>query len=150
MLSIPAADVVPGDLVHLHTGDRVPADARIVDQKTPVVRVDESSLTGEAEPAWKDGAASLRGDLSVSEQSNMVFSSTMVVAGSFSAVVTTTGKATKIGQISQALVETEDEDTPLKKALDDFGNQLANIIFLICIAVWVMNAGKFVHMEWNG
>ena len=81
---------------------------------------------------------------------NMLFSGTTVVSGSMEAVVTTTGMRTEMGRISSAIAEVEDEDTPLRKALDAFGKTLAEVIAVICLLVWVMNAGKFIDAKVKG
>jgi P-type Ca2+ transporter type 2C len=149
---LPAEQLVPGDIILVGPGDKVPADCRLVKNRTPVVRVNESALTGEAEPSWKEADRVESADANLASRHNMLFSSTLVSVGSAEAVVTAIGPHTEMGAISTALAEVEVEDTPLKKALDKFGNNLARIIFAVCLAVWFMNYNKFLVLTttWNG
>lgn len=77
----------------------------------------------------------------------MLFAGTTLVQGHVKALVTGTGMATEMGKISKMISSTEDETTPLKQALNDFGNTLGQVIAVICLLVWFMNADKFVETK---
>jgi Ca2+ transporting ATPase len=104
--------------------------------------VDQSILTGETVSISKHDQA-IKGDLVIQDQLNMVFSGTTVTVGKALAIVCFTGSKTAIGEIHESISETEDEKTPLKVQLDEFGDQLAKIISIICILVWVINVRHF-------
>lgn len=131
--SIPAADLVPGDLILLEEGDTIPADARLL--RSVALRVAEASLTGESEPVAKDPAA-LTCDAGVGDRANMVFSGTTVTYGRGEAVVTATGAHTEFGRIAGMLARTPRETTPLQAALDRTG-KLLGIVVLAIAAVMV-------------
>ncbi|MEK7608616.1 MAG: HAD-IC family P-type ATPase [Patescibacteria group bacterium] len=108
---IPDHEVVPGDIVLLQEGERIPADARVVASQS--LRVDEASLTGESEPIYKSVEALERNDLPTAEQKNMVFKGTHIVAGHGRAVVVATGLSTVIGGIAKQ-ISSIDTEIPLK------------------------------------
>src|SRR5512138_3169129 len=112
--TIPAADVVPGDLLLLEEGDTVPADARVLE--SVALRTAEAALTGESTPVAKDSAP-LGGERASADRTNMVFAGTAVAAGRGRAVVTATGAATELGRIARSLQETEEGRTPLQREL---------------------------------
>jgi len=141
---VPAADLVPGDVVHINVGDKVPADVRVIKLKTTSVRTDEGALTGESETVMKM-TEPVSAEARIQDKKNMMFSGTTVSNGNCTAVVVATGMRTEIGKI-QANVQkaAEDEEkTPLGQKIDAFGELLARVIFYICIAVWVMNFRQF-------
>jgi magnesium-transporting ATPase (P-type) len=139
---LPVADIVPGDIIYLRVGDKVPADARLIALKTTTFSTDESALTGESVTASK--SLEPVDPLSpISGKSNMVFSGTMVANGGAFAVVTGTGKATEIGKIDVGLTTAEASKTPLTERLDEFGDQLSKIIGAICVVVWLASIPKF-------
>ncbi|CAG9462418.1 unnamed protein product [Pedinophyceae sp. YPF-701] len=141
-----ARELVPGDVVTLAAGDRVPADCRLVSMVTTIVRVDQAALTGESQPVNKEEALVLEEECDILSKENMLFSGTALVSGSCKVVVCSTGMGTEIGAV-QAQIQTaseEDNDTPLKRKLDEFGTQLAKVISLICLLVWGMNYSKFL------
>ncbi len=111
---VEARDVVPGDVVILETGVRVPADARLIDSED--LQVDESALTGESEPASKT-LDTVDRQVALAERSNMVFMSTAVTQGNAKAVVTATGMQSEVGTIAGQVRETQREETPLQKRL---------------------------------
>lgn len=147
---IPAQQLVPGDILHLSEGDKVPADARIFRIETPSLNVEEAMLTGEAEPAEKtvDSLAN-RKNLPHGDQINMVFSGTLIVQGRAEAVVVQIGSKTAIGEIAARLQSKDEEEvkTPLQEKLDQFGEQLSKVIGYICVVVWLMNIGHFTDPE---
>jgi Ca2+-transporting ATPase len=111
---VDARKVVPGDVIVLETGVRVPADARLID--TEDLQVDESALTGESEPASKT-LDPVDAQVALAERSNMVFMSTAVTQGNAKAVVTATGMQSEMGTIAGQVRETQREETPLQKRL---------------------------------
>lgn len=143
---VDAADVVPGDVVEVKVGDRVPADMRVVELKTTTIRVEQSQLTGESEPVPKEPDDILNDpDCEIQAKTNMMFSSTTVSSGACICVVTGTGMKTEIGIIQSAVQDAaqEDDSTPLQQKLDDFGELLAKVIFIICALVWLINWKHF-------
>jgi len=115
-------EVVPGDLVLLQTGRRVPADARLVD--TVSLAVDESALTGESLPVEKSTIASLNADAPLAERSNMVYSYTLVTRGKGAALVVSTGMHTEVGRIASIAREVKEPPTPLQTMMDDLSKSL--------------------------
>lgn len=128
---VPAPELVPGDLVVLEAGDRVPADLRLV--AADGLEVDESVLTGESLPVGKDAAGLARDDASLAEQPGMVFSGTFVSRGVGRGAVTATGPNTAIGAIARDIAQAP-RPTPLQEDLADVGRRLG----LVCIALAVV------------
>jgi Ca2+-transporting ATPase len=116
---LPARELVPGDIVELRVGDKVPADMRIVSLKTSYASIEQSSLTGESMAVMKSTHA-VKEDIELQGKVCMVFAGTSVVSGMFLSVVVNTGMTTEIGKIQSQIHEAslEDVDTPLKKKLD--------------------------------
>jgi len=137
--SIDAAFLVPGDVIQLEAGDKVPADCRLV--AATRMKVDEAALTGESVPVDK-GEAVLSGEIPLGERRNMLFSSTAVVTGNARAVVVGTGMATEIGKITLLIKEAREELTPLQRRLDSFGRKLGMVIVGICAVVFVLATAK--------
>ncbi|KAG0559244.1 hypothetical protein M758_10G088300 [Ceratodon purpureus] len=145
---LPARELVPGDIVELRVGDKVPADMRIVKLKTSTVRVEQSSLTGESMSVVKTNHP-VKEDIELQGKECMVFAGTTIVNGSFLSVVVTIGMNTEIGKIQSQIQEAslEEADTPLKKKLDEFGELLTKVIGVICLLVWVINYKYFLSWE---
>jgi len=141
---VPASELVPGDIVHINVGDKVPADVRVLKLKTTSVRTDEGALTGESETVMKhlDPVAE---ESRIQDKGNMMFSGTTVSNGAAIGIVVATGMRTEIGKIQAHVQEAaqDQEKTPLGQKIDAFGELLAKVIFYICIAVWVMNFRQF-------
>ncbi|MER3487295.1 MAG: ATPase, partial [Chloroflexota bacterium] len=112
---VPASELVPGDLVVLGPGDRVPADIRLLD--SAALRVDESSLTGESVPVAKDAAGLLSGDTELGDRATMVHAGTLVTAGKAKGVVVATAQATELGRIAGLTEEAREQPTPLQQAM---------------------------------
>jgi P-type Ca2+ transporter type 2C len=129
---IPAAEVVPGDLLLIEEGDTLPADGRLVE--AIALRVAESALTGESTSVSK-GVAPIAEEAGIGDQRNMVFSSTAVTAGRGRAVVTGTGPATEIGKIAGTLQRAEEGETPLQKELDGVGKLLGIVVVIIAVVM---------------
>ncbi|KAJ0559674.1 putative P-type Ca(2+) transporter [Helianthus annuus] len=146
---LPARDLVPGDIVELRVGDKVPADMRVAVLKTSTLRVEQSSLTGESLPVMKGTQLVLVKDCDLQAKDNMVFGGTTIVNGSCICIVVNTGMRTEIGEIQKQIHEAsmEESDTPLKKKLDEFGNNLTTVIGFVCLAVWAINYKYFLTWE---
>ncbi|WEG07636.1 HAD-IC family P-type ATPase [Microbacterium horticulturae] len=138
--TVPAAELVPGDVVRLAPGDRVPADVRLF--QTSQLRIDESALTGESVPASKD-VEPVPADAGIGDRHSMAFSGTIVSAGQGRGIVTGTGTRTEIGTIQTLVGEAGSLDTPLTKQLNDFGRKLTLII--LGMAALMLAIGRFVH-----
>jgi Ca2+-transporting ATPase len=126
--SIPAADIVPGDVIVVEEGDTIPADARLIESVS--LQAAEAALTGESLPVSKDTAA-IAADAALGDRHNMIFSGTAVTYGHGTAVVTATGMATEIGRIAGLLRATTDEATPLQRELDRTGKALGVVVVAI-------------------
>ncbi|KAA0205854.1 HAD family hydrolase [Candidatus Uhrbacteria bacterium] len=128
-----ASELVPGDVIHLSQGDRVPADARILDANS--LEADESVLTGESLPVPKQ-VKPVREDAPLGERSSMVWSGTLVVQGYAEAVVAATGTATEFGRIAKMVSGREKEQTPLQKAVAAFARVIAVVVVLLSILLF--------------
>ncbi len=135
--SISAREVVPGDIVYLEAGDKVPADVRLLEATN--LAVDESALTGESEAVNKN-VLPLSGhkDLSPGDLRNMAFMGTVAARGRGSGVVVATGMQTEMGKIAHMIQHTETEITPLQKRLASLGKILVTVCLVICAAVVVL------------
>ena len=144
---IPASGIVAGDVILMAAGDRIPADARLLESVN--LRIEESSLTGESVPSEKSSESLLPEDTGIGDRSNMVFAGTSVVYGRGRAVVTCTGMGTEIGRIAGMLQTVEAEKTPLQKNLDRVGASLAKaalVIVLIIVAFGVVRGQPLVDI----
>lgn len=129
---LPAAEVVPGDILLIEEGDAIPADGRVIE--SIALRVAEAALTGESTPVTKDSEP-IPDEVGLGDQENMVFSSTVAVTGRGKAVATGTGGATEIGKIAHSLAQTVEEPTPLQEELDWVGKRLGLAVVLIAIVI---------------
>ncbi|KAK7418228.1 hypothetical protein QQZ08_011331 [Neonectria magnoliae] len=149
---VKADELVPGDIVTIAVGDRIPADCRTISIESNSFSVDQAILTGESESVGKDAAAVIEDKRAVlQDQINMLFSGTTVVTGRAKAVVVQTGSSTAIGDIHESITAQISEPTPLKQKLNDFGDSLAKVITVICILVWLINIPNFndpSHGSW--
>jgi Ca2+-transporting ATPase len=133
---IPAIELVPGDIVLLAAGNRVPADARLLNAVN--LRMDEAVLTGESLPSEKTTEALPSPEAAIGDRENMVFAGTAVAAGRGKAVVTQTGMATEFGRIAEMLQQVETQETPLQKNLDALGKTLAKAALGIVILISII------------
>ncbi|XP_042452379.1 calcium-transporting ATPase 3, endoplasmic reticulum-type-like [Zingiber officinale] len=140
---LPATELVPGDIVEVGVGCKVPADLRMVEMLSSQLRVDQAILTGESCSVAKDLEPTVATNAVYQDKTNILFSGTVVVVGRARAIVVGVGSNTAMGSIRDAMLRTNDETTPLKKKLDEFGTFLAKVIAGICVLVWVVNIGHF-------
>uniref|UniRef100_A0A8C8G5S9 Calcium-transporting ATPase n=1 Tax=Oncorhynchus tshawytscha TaxID=74940 RepID=A0A8C8G5S9_ONCTS len=140
---VKAREIVPGDVVEIAVGDKVPADIRITSIKSTTLRVDQSILTGESVSVIKHTDPVPDPRAVNQDKKNMLFSGTNIAAGRAIGIVVSTSVSTEIGKIRNQMAATEQEKTPLQQKLDEFGEQLSKVISLICVAVWVINIGHF-------
>lgn len=154
--TVDRAELVPGDLVKLAVGEKIPADCRIVSVTSRTFRCDESMLTGESEavgkildPIEKPTGKKRNQEVVDQDKQNILFSGTLVVHGNALGVVVLTGGNTSIGLIQQGLMEDDEQKTPLGQKLDEFAEFLSKVILVICVLVWVINIGHFQeHGGW--
>ncbi|MDR2703653.1 MAG: HAD-IC family P-type ATPase, partial [Cellulomonadaceae bacterium] len=137
---IDSETLVPGDLIRVKPGDKVPADVRLLEATN--LQVEESALTGESVAAVKT-IDSVATDANVGDRTSMLFSSTLVVAGTGVGVVTATGQRTEIGHIQEMIAEAETLETPLTKAMVEFGKKLA--IIILALAALMALIGWLLH-----
>jgi P-type Ca2+ transporter type 2A len=157
-----ASRIVPGDIVSVAVGDKIPADCRLLSVSSSSFRVDQAILTGESVSVSK--SVDVVPDVKAVKQdmTNMLFTvrshffpptlvhsyipydqGTTVVSGSARAIVVFTGQNTAIGDIHKSISSQISEKTPLKRKLDEFGDMLAKVISVICILVWLINVRHF-------
>jgi len=141
---VDAVDLVPGDILVLTAGDKVPADARLL--KSVRLKVEESALTGESVPAEKNSSV-IPKKVQIGEQLNMLFSTTSVVVGNCLAVVVGTGMETEIGKITALISSAVDEMTPLQRRLHRFGKRLGGVILAVCLMVFCVLSLQAFFME---
>lgn len=127
---IPSEELVPGDLILLEMGDKIPADARLVEARN--LKIDESMLTGESLPVEK-GILPLENDLAVADRKNMIYEGTVVAYGKGTAVIVQTGIRTELGKIAKDIQEIVPEPTPLQKSVSSLGRGILGVIFLVVL-----------------
>lgn len=133
--SIPAPELVPGDIIILEAGDFVPADARLIE--TANLKIEEAALTGESVPVEKTTVV-LAEELPLGDQKNLAFMGTVVTYGRGKAVVTATGMKTEIGRIADLLKQAVPEPTPLQQRLAEFGKYLGTLALAVCALIFVL------------
>ena len=146
-VKIPARNLVPGDVIILHTGDRLPADARLLEAVN--LQIEEAALTGESVPVEKHAQPIPANDIPVGDRKNMVYAGTAATYGRGKALVVATGMQTEFGKIAQLLQTVETGKTPLQHNLDKVGAALARAAFVvvaIIVALGLMRGQPFVEM----
>ncbi|MCL2684587.1 MAG: cation-translocating P-type ATPase, partial [Synergistaceae bacterium] len=138
---IDVKELVPGDILALEAGDKIPADARLIESIN--LKVEESVLTGESVPVEKDANAGVPEKAALGDQLNMLFSECLITNGRARAVVVATGMDTEMGKIAGLLINTKKERTPLQKRLDGLGRTL-------CIIAAISAAVLFMLELWYG
>ena len=132
-------DIVVGDILLLEAGDKVPADARLIEAIS--LKIDESSLTGESLPVIKDTNA-LNHEVPLSERNNMIYSGTSVVYGKCEAIVVAIGMDTEFGLIAKGLNQTSEETTPLQKKINEISKYISIIIFIVIFIMFLIGILK--------
>jgi len=144
-VEIAAEELVPGDIVLLASGDKVPADLRLIETRN--LRIEEAALTGESEPVEKSPDA-VAENAPIGDRTGMAYSGTLVVFGQGRGVVVATGDATEIGRIGRMLAEVESVDTPLLKQMAVFGRWLTAGV--LALAALTIAFGMLVHGQSAG
>ena len=143
IVQIPGREVVPGDVVILEAGDSVCADGRLLECAS--LKCAESALTGESLPVEKD-TEPLSGETALGDRKNMVFSGSFVTYGRGRFLVTATGMDTEMGKIAGVLAQTEQEQTPLQRKLNELGKTMSKLVLGICVFIFIFDlvvAGEF-------
>ncbi len=146
-MEIPARDLVPGDVILLHSGDVVPADARLVEAVN--LQIEEAALTGESVPVEKHTTPLANGQLALGDRKNLVYSGTVATYGRGRAAVTATGMNTEFGKITGMLQTVEAGQTPLQENLDRMGKTLAKaalVIVAFIVALGLLRGQPFIEM----
>src|SRR5215471_8916650 len=130
---IPAEQLVPGDVVLLESGDKIPADLRLIEAKN--LRTEEAALTGESVPAEKN-TDRVPANATVGDRGSMAFSGTMVVSGRATGVVVATGNETELGRINQLLAEVSTLETPLLRQIKKFGYTITAVIVVVSVLIF--------------
>ena len=138
-VSVPAADLVPGDVVALQSGDKVPADVRLLGGRD--LRVDEAALTGESVPVEK-ALAVLPPDAPLGDRRNMAYSGTLVTYGAGTGVVVATGAATELGRVSALLEQAADLQTPLTRQMQTVGKWLTIAILVVSAVLMAIGLAR--------
>jgi Ca2+-transporting ATPase len=144
---VPARELVPGDLVLLHAGDRIPADVRLTEAAS--LRVNEAALTGESVPVNKGTDPLADPDLAVGDRINLAFSGTDIAYGRGRGIVVETGLGTELGRITGMVAGVEQLRTPLQKNLDKVGRVLAiaaGVVVLLIAGLGVMRGEPILEM----
>ncbi|MBW2998024.1 HAD-IC family P-type ATPase, partial [Candidatus Woesearchaeota archaeon] len=134
-MEIDSSNIVPGDILLLEEGSKIPADGRILECNNFSTK--ESSLTGESVPVHKNNGL-INGEKNLADRKNMVFSSTIVTRGNAKVLVTSTGMNTEVGKIAKLIENTSEDKTPLQKGLDKLGKKLGILTILICIVIFLI------------
>ncbi len=142
-ITIPARELVPGDIVLLEAGNYVPADLRLVESVN--LKIEEASLTGESVPVNKDARMVLDADIPLGDRKNSAFMGTLVTYGRGKGLVTATGMSTQIGMIAELLQSYEEELTPLQQKLDQLGRMLGTAALVICGLIFVYGVIRDTH-----
>ncbi len=146
-IEIPSRELVPGDIVLLRAGDRIPADLRLVEAVN--LQIEEAALTGESVPVEKHVAPLVNSELALGDRRNMAYAGTAVTYGRGRALVVATGMNTEFGKIARMLQTIETGKTPLQENLDRVGHTLARIAFLVVgviVALGLFRGQPFVEM----
>jgi len=145
VVKIDASEIVPGDIIVIEEGDRIPADARLIEAVN--LKIDESPLTGESTTVTKKPDI-IPDETPLAQRKNMVYMGTHATYGRGRAVITSTGMSTEFGNIAKMIQSIEDESSPLKKKTEKLGRQLGAVALVGCIIVFIvdyLNGISFVN-----
>ena len=143
-ITVPARELVPGDVVLLEAGNYVPADMRLVTSVN--LKIEEASLTGESVPVEKNAALVLDNEAPLGDRRNSAFLGTLITYGRGKGIVTGTGMRTQIGLIAEMIQSYEEEDTPLQKKLEHLGKVLGTVCIAICAVVLFYGLIRDTHL----
>ena len=146
-VSLPARELVPGDIVFLETGNFVPADVRLIEAFN--LKIEEAALTGESVPVQKNAASVMDSEATLGDRKNTAFSGTVVTYGRGKGIIVSTGMHTQIGLIATMLQSVEEEETPLQKRLDELGKTLGWATMVISALVFIsglIEGGDIIEM----
>ncbi|RME60355.1 MAG: ATPase, partial [Caldilineae bacterium] len=143
--SVEAKNLVPGDILLLESGVRVPADGRLI--YTANLEVEEAALTGESVPVRKGTGPLSDPDAPLGDRRNMIYMGSTVTYGRGEAVVTATGMTTEMGAIAELIQSVEEEETPLQRELGRVGKQLGGLVLAICLIVTVTGVLREGHLS---
>nr|BAL54002.1 calcium-translocating P-type ATPase, PMCA-type [uncultured Chloroflexota bacterium] len=144
-VTIPARELVPGDMIFLEAGNYVPADVRLLESVN--LRIEEAALTGESHPVQKSAAAILDENIPLGDRKNTAFMGTLVVYGRGRGVVVATGMRTQLGLIASMLQRVEEEETPLQRRLDQLGRALSIGALVLVAIVLLINLLNFTEIS---
>jgi len=145
--SIPARELVPGDLIQVEAGDRIPADSRLI--YSTILRTQEASLTGESTPVEKSAEPIRQAEVPLGDRHNMLYMGTVAVSGKGRALVTGTGMATEIGKIAALIsreAQAEREETPLQRRLEQLGRTLLWLSLITVLVVFLLGTMRGVPL----
>ena len=137
LVTLDARELVPGDIVSIETGNKIPADGRLIE--TAALRCEEAALTGESKPARKDAEALPALDSPLGDRTDMVFAGTSVSVGRGLYAVTETGTHTEMGTIARLMEEAEEGSTPLQIELNRVGKRIALLVLAVCAIVFIVD-----------
>jgi Ca2+-transporting ATPase len=142
-VTVPAVDLVPGDIIFLEAGNFIPADLRMLE--TVNLQIDEAALTGESVPVSKNASLVLEKDIPLGDQKNLAFMGTTVTYGRGQGVVVNTGMRTQLGLIADMLQSVEAEEIPLQKRLNQLGKLLGIGTLIICLIVFIIGFVRLLN-----
>ena len=150
-LTLHSDELVPGDIVLLEAGDSVPADGRLLESAS--LKIEEAALTGESVPVdkvvWALGLNKDQAEVPLGDRKNMCYMGSTVVYGRGRALITRTGMDTEMGKIASALEDTQQEQTPLQRRLDELGRTLSKLVLGICAFIFVFDLIVADHITLN-
>ena len=138
--SVPAAELIPGDLIELEAGDYIPADARLLEAFS--LQIQEASLTGESAPVEKDAQATLPEDATLGDRRNMIYMGTVAATGRARALIVATGMRTELGRIAGMLEREPPEPTPLQRRLTELGKVLVWVCLTLVAIVYGLEVAR--------
>lgn len=137
LVDVDATSLVPGDIVLLEAGNRIPADGRLL--AAHALEVEEAALTGESHPVGKSTDALTGMDLPLAERTNVLYMNTVVTRGRAELLVTATGMATEMGKLAGMIASSEETVTPLQRQLDTLGKKLAAIAGVVVLVIFTLD-----------